>query len=183
MSEEHAERVPSGALARREQERLTRRDVLRGVAVITAGATAFELASGAALAQGATPAAGGVTVDQLMALSATLVGGGNLNADFGPQLLDLFSKDPTRLRGLQELLAAGPSAATPTPSSPAAKQAATDILSYWYLGEFDGKPVPTRQGLYFGLASWQTVPYITIQSVCKGFGYWAKPVPVNLKPA
>lgn len=183
MRGEHRTPRQADALARLAHERLTRREVLRGAATLTAGVAALEPASGAVLAQGATSAAGGITVDQLMALSAALVGGGNLNAEFGQQLLDLLSKDPTRLQGLKELLVTESNAATPTPSSPAAKQVATDILSYWYLGEFDGKPVPNRQGLYFGLASWQTVPYITIQSVCKGFGYWAQPVPVNTKPS
>lgn len=178
-SDEHTERLQHNAVARRVEERVTRRDVLCGAAVITAGATAFELASAPALAQGATPATGGVTVGQLMALSAKLVGGGNLNADFGQPLLDLISKDPNRLSGLKELIAAGPTSATPAPASAAAKQVAADILSYWYLGEFEGKPAPDRQGLYFGLASWQTLPYITIQSVCKGFGYWAQEPKLN----
>lgn len=176
---EHAERLRHGPLDRIAHDSLTRRGLLRGAAVLTVGATTFELASASALAQGATPAASGVTVDQLMALSARIVGGGQLNADFGQSLLDLISQDPNRLNGLKELLAAAPSAATPAPVSPAAKQVTADILSYWYLGEFEGKPAPNRQSLYFGLASWQTVPYVTIQSVCKGFGYWAQEPKLN----
>lgn len=163
-------------------ERLSRREVLQGAATLTAGATAFGLAGLPALAQGATPNAGGVTVNQLMALSTTLVGGAQLNADFGPQLLDLIARDPAQLGALKELIAGG-GAGTPEPASPAAKKVVANILTYWYVGEFDGNPAPNREGLFFGLAAYQTVPYITIQSVCKGFGYWAKPVPVSVKPS
>lgn len=175
MSDSHEGEV-SGLLAR---ERLTRRQVLQGAA-LTTGALALGLEAAPALAQNATPNASGVTVDQLMALSTQLAGGGQLNADFGPQLLDLIARDPAQSSALKQLVASG-SAATPEPASPAAKKVVANILSYWYVGEFDGNPAPNRQGLYFGLTAYQTVPYVTIQSVCKGFGYWAKPV--TLKPS
>lgn len=178
MTSDDHEREWSAQLA---HGRLTRRRVLQGAA-LTTGALALGLEAAPALAQSATPNASGVTVDQLMALSAQLVGGGQLNADFGPQLLALIAKDPAQLSALKELIAGG-SAATPEPASPAAKKVVANILTYWYVGEFDGNPVPDRQGLYFGLAAYQTVPYVTIQSVCKGFGYWAQPVSVTLKPS
>lgn len=58
-------------------------------------------------------------------------------------------------------------------ASPEARELASNILQYWFLGRWSGEPVENRAEMYFDLASWQTLPYSTQQSTCKSFGYWA----------
>jgi hypothetical protein len=54
-----------------------------------------------------------------------------------------------------------------------AQSLADNIIAFWYTGMFDGLPSPDREERYFQLLAWQTVPYTTILTVCKNFGYWA----------
>jgi hypothetical protein len=54
-----------------------------------------------------------------------------------------------------------------------AQRIATNILQYWFLGQYNGVPTDNRAERFFGLASWQALPYFTQPTMCKSFGYWA----------
>ncbi len=127
-----------------------------------------------ASAQSGTPNAQRISVDAVMALSARFVGGGTLDPVHGQHLLALLSEDPARLAGLRALL--DPFAADiPVAQLPdGARQVVTDILTFWYLGLIDDRPVDNREARFFSLVSWQALPYPTIPTVCKGFGSWAE---------
>lgn len=143
----------------------------------------------------ASPAAGAAPdqarLDQLMAVSATLVGGGRLDPARGTQFLGLVDADPARKAALDRLLAsppdpaasapavvaypwAAPAAATPAATPLAvAPDAAKDLLRFWYLGTFDGAAVDGRDRMWFTLAAWQATSYTAAPSICKSFGSWA----------
>lgn len=168
---------------------LTRRRVVGAAA----GAIAAPVVASAAAAQSelatperGTPAASPVVavaidVGGLYALSQQLVGGGKLDETAVEPLAGLLSGDPARIAGFEELakLDNAASASALTDISDNARQVVTDILQYWYLGQFDGQPVANRAAMFFGLPVWATLPYVTQPTLCKGFGYWATDVPVD----
>jgi hypothetical protein len=135
----------------------------------------------------ATPAAPRSTTggdeDELLAVSELLVGGGSLPTDALPALALLVNADPALVAALPELRSALQvrSADALERATPDVQRLAGNILSFWYLGTFDGTPVPNRAEMFPALMSWQTLPYVTILTVCKGFGYWAQDVPVTLE--
>ena len=163
--------------------------------LVGAAAAAVPLAAGVVPAdahqQGATPAPGTpvaspaatlrIDVDALYAVSQQLVGGGELDRDAAEPLALLISGDPARVSGFEEL------AGIDDPSTKQALDAMSDdartvvddIVRYWYLGFFDGKPAPNRAEIFFGLPVWSAVPYVTQPTLCKGFGYWASEVEVS----
>ncbi|MGB3327318.1 MAG: hypothetical protein WBA46_00105, partial [Thermomicrobiales bacterium] len=61
-------------------------------------------------------------------------------------------------------------------ASDGAQAVAANILSYWFQGQYDGKPAPNRADIFFSLAAWQALPYMTQPTLCKAFGYWAADV-------
>ena len=106
-----------------------------------------------------------------------LVGSDALNEDTASTLAQLVGADPVRVSGFEALAAVNnPAALDSLPDD--AKTVASDILQYWYLGQFDGQPVENRAAIFFGLPVWRTVPYSTQPTLCKAFGYWATEVPV-----
>jgi hypothetical protein len=113
--------------------------------------------------------------DKLLAVSTALVGVDSLNADYVPPLAQLIGADPKLAGGFDELASADNLAGDGSLDglSGDAQTVATDILEYWYLGQFAGKPVEHRAQMFFGLPVWQTVPYATQPTLCKAFGYWA----------
>jgi hypothetical protein len=113
--------------------------------------------------------------DTLLTVSTALVGVDSLNADYVEPLPHLIGADPALAAGLDELAGADDLAADGSLDglSDDAKTTATDILEYWYLGQFAGKPVENRAQIFFGLPVWGTVPYATQPTLCKSFGYWA----------
>jgi hypothetical protein len=130
----------------------------------------------------ASPAAAiSIDVDALYAISQQLVGGGNLDEASAGPLAKLISADQARTGGFEELSkldkVASPSALKDI--SDDARQVVTNILEYWYLGQFDGQPVANRASMFFGLPVWATVPYVTQPTLCKSFGYWATEVAVD----
>lgn len=151
------------------------------------GATASALAASPALAaaqatpgpgtQDATPAATlKVDLDALYAVSQILVGTGNLNEDYTETLGLLLSADEARVEGFRELRGnANPTSEESLEAmSGNARTVVTDILSFWYLGHFDGQPVENRAEIVMGLPVWTTLPYFTQPALCKSFGYWAE---------
>jgi hypothetical protein len=169
---------------------LTRRRLV-GVAAGAAVPLAAGVVPASAHQQGATPAPGTpvaspaaelrIDVDALYAVSQRIVGGGELDRDAAEPLALLLSGDPARVSGFEEL------AGIDDPSSKKALDAMSDdarmvvddIVRYWYLGFFEGKPAPNRAEMFFGLPVWSTVPYVVQPTVCKGFGYWASDVDVE----
>jgi Membrane bound FAD containing D-sorbitol dehydrogenase len=155
-------------------QELNRRRLLIGVSV----AAALGLATRPSLAdqsasQPATPA-DQAQVDQLIALSKTLCGGGNFDTAQAATLLSLMSKDTHLSNGLAELLATTTTAATPAPVSDDAKAAEQAILLFWYTGYFNGDPLPDHAAIYDQLLAWQAM-YTAPWAVCKVYGAWADP--------
>ena len=124
----------------------------------------------------ASPAAAiAIDTETLLSVSMALVGVDSLTADYVEPLAKLIGADPTLAGGFDELAQASDLAADGSLDglSDAASATATDILTYWYLGQFEGQPVENRAEMFFGLPVWSTVPYSTQPTLCKAFGYWA----------
>lgn len=124
-------------------------------------------------AQTATPPADAARIEALTALSQNLCGGGTFAADQAAALLTLLTGDADLAKGLDELLAAPTSVATPTTArSDAAKSAAQAILLFWYTGAFKGQPIANRAAVYTQLTAWQAM-YTPAWTTCKLYGAWA----------
>lgn len=171
--------------------------VTGGLDLTAAPATpaATPAAAAPAAPEGSPAATDQARLDQLMAVSAALVGGGQLDPDRGAQYLRLADADPARQTALDRLLAsppdpatsaparlaypwdapaaATPLAATPLAAPPAGSDAAKDLLRFWYLGTLDGAAVEGRDHAWFSLGAWQALRYTAAPSVCKAFGSWA----------
>jgi hypothetical protein len=131
-----------------------------------------------ALARAATSATPGtdVSVDQLIALSRELCGGGQFDPDRAATLLAVLTGDETLNAGLHELLT-NPNTGLSTEATPsaskAAQSAAETILLYWYTGYVNDEPVPDRSTMYYQLTTWQAM-YTPSFAVCKLFGGWSE---------
>ncbi len=155
---------------------LTRRRLV--ATSIVGGATALSFP---ALASASTPTASPVAavIDPtfLLELSGRLAGGANLAATAVEPLAALLGNVPdiepilVELGSIEEF-----TPLTLAAASAPAQQVATNILQYWFLGRYDNLPVENRADIFFNLASWQTLPYATQQSLCKSFGYWAQEI-------
>lgn len=151
---------------------LNRRTLIAG-AVATGAVVAGQkstLAQGSPVASPAT----GIDADRLMALSIDLCGGAELDENGAEGLLLLLDSEPDIVPAFEELEAV--SEITPESigaTSAEAQRLSTNILQYWFIGQYDGEPVENRADLFFSLACWQPLPYATQASSCKSFGYWA----------
>ena len=159
------------------------------------GASALALASTVPLAvhgQPSTPAPSGtaeaspvvseaIDEGELLSLSETLVGISPLLADDVPELARLISAEPALVSAYGDAMAfpnlAAPGALEEVP--PDVQRLAGNILSFWYVGMFDGLPTPNRADRFAGLLAWQAVPYTTMLTVCKDFGYWSQDIPLT----
>ncbi len=124
----------------------------------------------------ASPAAAiPIDTDQLLNVSIALVGVDTLNADYVEPLAKLIGADAALAEGFDELASTDNLAGDGSLDglSDSATATATDILTYWYTGYFEGNPVENRAEIFFGLPVWGTVPYATQPTLCKAFGYWA----------
>lgn len=154
---------------------LDRRALMLGSAVAVAGAS---LAAGMAFpvaGQSATPMASPARADGdlLWRVSVRLAGTDALDDDALPVLVDLAGDDPA----LGEI--AGIDIFTPEAMeelSDPARALASNILQFWYLGNWNGQPVPNRADTYLGLVVWSALPYATQPTVCKRYGYWSDDV-------
>lgn len=129
-------------------------------------------------AQTATPSAEQERVDQLIALSKSLCGGGSFDSGHAAVLLNLLSGDAKLKEGLEELLAVPASTATAAAATPAAARSdlsqatAEAILLFWYAGIFNGDPIQDRSAVYTNLLAWQAM-YTPSWTTCKLYGAWA----------
>jgi len=113
-----------------------------------------------------------VNVDVFRVICFTAAGVAELPDEPLRQLLGLIQADGPSAAGLQEMLAAGGSLDFANLSGDATTTV-TNIVEFWYLGNFNGAPVENRADLFPGLVSFQTLPYVTIPAICKAYGYWA----------
>lgn len=160
---------------------LTRRRLIASFGV--AAAIGFTSESTFAV-QTATPSPEQAEIDQLLALSKELCGGGTFDQAQAAVLLHLLKGDAKLGRGLTELQAIVPAEATPanprTIATPAAARsseaqaAAEAILLFWYAGVFNGDPIQDRSSVYTNLLAWQAM-YTPAWTTCKLFGGWADP--------
>ena len=161
--------------------------VTRRRLLVAAGASLAAAATPDALARAATSATpvADVSVDQLIALSRELCGGGHFDRDRAATLLSVLTGDETLNAGLRDLLTnpntGARTEATPSASS-AAQSAAETILLYWYTGYLNDEPVADRSTMYYQLTTWQAM-YTPSFAVCKLFGGWSEvPATVPLVP-
>ncbi len=113
-----------------------------------------------------------VNVDVFRVICFAATGVAELPDESVTQLLALIEADQASAAGLQEMLAAG-GALDFANLSEDATTAVTNIVGFFYLGNFNGAPVENRADLFPGLVSFQTLPYVTIPAICKAYGYWA----------
>jgi hypothetical protein len=124
-----------------------------------------------------------IDTDALLELSILLTGVDALPEGGVEPLAGLISADQAYVSAFEELSAGAQvdeSGRLPDVSEDA-QNLADNIIAFWYTGMFDGLPAPDREERYFQLLAWQTVPYTTILTVCKNFGYWAEDVPVTFE--
>ncbi|MGC4106270.1 MAG: sugar dehydrogenase complex small subunit [Thermomicrobiales bacterium] len=153
---------------------LSRRRLIAGTTAAGVG-----LALPMVAAAEATPAASPAALDAAVVLrvSQAVVGGGTLDEAAVPPLVDLLAGEPGSAAAIAELAAIPDMTPEALEAASAdAKAVAANILSYWYQGQFNGKPAPNRAGIFFSLVSWQALPYMTQPTLCKAFGYWAADV-------
>lgn len=125
----------------------------------------------------ASPESTDIDAGKLMQLSANLCGGAVLNPDHVDGLIQLLGSEDNIKEPLDELFAVEWfTEESLAETSPQAQKVAGNILQYWFVGWYNGKPVENRADLYFDLAGWQALPYQTTQSACKGLFYWAEEI-------
>lgn len=159
-----------------ETPSLTRRHLV--TSSIVGGATALTFpAFASASTPTASPVAATIDLVSLQDLSNRLAGGATLAQNAIEPLAALLANEPDIEATLAELDAIAeftPEVLAAT--SDEAQRVAANILQYWFLGRYDNLPVDNRADMFFSLASWQTLPYATQQSLCKSFGYWAQEI-------
>lgn len=174
--------------------RLSRRHFLAGAAASTsaltlAGTTVALSQSDPADPSGFPPYGtpvtevdGAVRLEDFRALCQRLAGIGD-EADVSDetlqQLLDLLLQEKGDEEGavpdgLRELFATSGDSINRDSLSLAANRTLTNILSFLFLGEFNGVPVENRADLYPGLVAYQVLPYWTTPAICKGVDYWTE---------
>lgn len=156
----------------RHRQEWTRRSLIKSTAAIAV----VGMTPSIAMAQ--TPEASpAIDPANLQAISEALVGGGTLDPEALPILSALISSDQTLVAALSELQSL-PELTTQAvkESSEGVQRLTSNITQFWYVGRWDGSPVAERSDLFFSMVAWQSLPYVTIPTVCKGFGYWATEV-------
>jgi hypothetical protein len=155
---------------------ITRRRAIQGFGAAAIAVTQGALGGDAAFAQSPSPVAA-VDSGKLLELSQTLVGGGNLDEGLVEMLGQIVAADPGSSGAVDELLAMDPiSAESLAAGRPEAQLLATNILQFWYLGNWNNEPIENRASVFFQLPVWQTLPYSTQPTLCKAHGYWATEV-------
>lgn len=150
--------------------RVSRRHLLAG----TGGAIATGALAGSVTAQPAATPGSGDALEDFRALCEQVTGISPIDDDAGlTQLVHLMAADDQFAAGIQELLALEGAAFDPYALSMPGLVTVTNILQFWYLGNFMNEPLANRDERFAGLLSWQALPYVTNQTVCKGLGYWA----------
>jgi hypothetical protein len=155
-------------------QELNRRRLLLGLSAAAALGLTPRPGHAAQTPTPATTPADQAKVDQLIALSKTMCGGGNFDPTQAATLLSLLSKDAKLSNGLAELAATAKTAATPVPASADAKAAEQAILLFWFTGYWNDEPLPDHAATYDQLLAWQAM-YTPPWAVCKVYGAWADP--------
>jgi hypothetical protein len=154
----------------------TRRRAIQGLGVAAIAVTQGAITVNAAFAQSPSPVAA-VDTGKLLELSQSLVGGGKLDEGMVEMLGQIIATDSAATGAVDELLAMNPlSAESLAAGSPEAQLLATNILQFWYLGNWNNEPIENRASVFFQLPVWQTLPYSTQPTLCKAHGYWATEV-------
>lgn len=147
--------------------------------IVSTTAAGLGAAVPVAVAGQASPVASPAGIDEagLHRLSQAIVGGGTLADEAVPALAELLAAEPGIGAALNELADIGDMTPEALQTASAEAQAvAKNILTYWYQGQYNGEPVQNREAIFFQLASWQALPYMTQPTLCKAFGYWAADV-------
>jgi len=161
--------------------RLSRRRLIAGSGV-TVAAGALGVPGPATLAQaGASAAASpvaGVSPDTFRTICQAITGADDLDDAGLEQLLGLFEADAEMAVALRELAAAGAgNGGIDTRDLPFPTLViVTNILQFWYLGNFRNEPLANRADRFPRLVSFRALPYVTTPTVCKAFGSWATEV-------
>lgn len=126
----------------------------------------------------ASPVGGGIlSPGNVMTLSANVCSGAILNPDHVGVLISHLEAEADIEPTLDELMAIPWFTSEElAAASPEAQRIAKNILQYWFLGRYDGELVENRTSLFFDMASWQSLPYMTQQSACKPEFYWAEEI-------
>jgi hypothetical protein len=164
------------AAGHRDTHHLSRRQLMGTVGLASASALVAPALTVAATPE-ASPATQVIDANRVLALSDRLTGGATLAQSAAGDLVALLEAEPDIAASLAEL--EGVTEFTPdslAATSPAAQMVATNILQFWFLGRYANEPVANRASMYFGFASWPTLPYATQQSLCKSYGYWAQEI-------
>ncbi len=136
-------------------------------------------ASGAALAvipgfaQEASPAAT-IDFETFRQVNLAVTGADELDDEGLQHLLDLFLADEEMAAALVTLVdevAAGTELDLRSLDF-SLVVVTTNILQFWYLGNFRNEPLPNRPGRIAHLVTYGALPYFTAPTICKGFGYW-----------
>jgi hypothetical protein len=159
----------------------TRRTAIAGAAaglvVALPQAALGHVANEATAATPATAVEGSLDPAEVLRVSQALVGGGTLAEEAVPGLATMLAHEPDIAASLKAIASLSEVTTASIATLPeAAQRVAANIVSYWYIGEYDGKPAPNRADIFFSFASWQTLPYMTQPTLCKAFGYWATDV-------
>lgn len=145
----------------------------RAMVAGAAGTVGLAAARTGSTAQG-TPATDGLDTQRVMMVSANLCGGAQLKTTHLDELLALMTGESDAASSLEELARVTEfTDAAMKELSPEAQALAANMLQFWFLGRWNGEPIPNRSGVFFDLACWQALPYSTQPSTCKSFGYWA----------
>lgn len=145
----------------------------RAMVAGAAGSVGLVAARSGAVAQG-TPTSDALDRQRVMMVSANICGGARLTTTHLDELMALMSGDSHAFASLEELANVSEfTEAALKELSKDAQELAGNMLQFWFLGRWNGEPIPNRSGVFFDLACWQALPYSTQPSTCKSFGYWA----------
>ena len=152
---------------------LSRRQLVVGTTAAGLG-SALPVIAGAQSTPNANASPAALDADLVLRVSQSLVGGGTLEPAAATGLATLLAAEPGIEASLKELAAITEMTPEALQGASAEAQAvATNILTYWFQGRYNDAPAPNRSDIFFQLASWQALPYLTQPTLCKAFGYWA----------
>jgi len=152
----------------------------RSPARLSRRAFAGTAAAGAALAviptlaQEASPSAA-IDFEAFRQVNLAVTGADDLDDEGLRQLLDLFLADEEMTAALATLMdevAAGTELDLRSLDF-SLVVVTTNIKQFWYLGNFRNEPLPNRPQRIGRLVTYAALPYFTVPTICKAFGYWA----------
>lgn len=138
-------------------------------------AASVALAGIPTVAQEASSAAATIDFEAFRQVNLIVTGADELDDEGLQQLLDLFLADEEMTAALVTLMDEAAAGADLDMSSLdfSLVVVTTNILQFWYLGNFRNEPLPNRPERIAHLVTYAALPYFTAPTICKGFGYWA----------